>query len=512
MLKSVYDTNADNIVDHAALADTAPWTGITGKPASFTPSAHETTHLDNGSDVIPLASTTRTGLSPQIPSSNPAKQFHRGDNTYAQANYPDLTNIPASFVPSAHASTHVTAGSDIIVPASSSTSGLLKQVSGNTTDFVDGTNTCQNLISAIQPTIFALRLRTFSSIGNPTMEVDQRSAGNSVTLAAGSFAPMIIDRWQANKSAATATATVQQSSNLLTAPSTNFYITSKSLLTTIGTAQGSLAAGEFLTIGQTVEGPRLRELINDVHSVQLLVNSSVAGSFTMALRNVTGTAYSYVKLFALSANTWTWVTIPNIAVWTPSSTWPLTPGSGGYALTICLGAGTTYTTATQGSWVAGSFVAASGQTNLMASAGAQFSIAFVQHEPGPICSTPIDCPFTPDNYDACLRYFCKSWDYATAVGTASAVGVGGWVVPVAATTLFYGHEIFPKPMAKAPTVTIYNYSTGAANSISAPGAGNVTVSSVGNINSRGFPQITISSGTGVTVGPAYFHYTADTGW
>lgn len=32
MTKAVYDTNNDGIVDRAALADTAPWSGITGKP------------------------------------------------------------------------------------------------------------------------------------------------------------------------------------------------------------------------------------------------------------------------------------------------------------------------------------------------------------------------------------------------------------------------------------------------------------------------------------------------
>ena len=61
MLKSVYDTNNDGISDHAALADTAPWTGISGKPASFSPSAHGSTHLDNGSDPVPVATTLRTG-------------------------------------------------------------------------------------------------------------------------------------------------------------------------------------------------------------------------------------------------------------------------------------------------------------------------------------------------------------------------------------------------------------------------------------------------------------------
>ena len=80
MLKSVYDTNADNIVDHAALSDAAPWTGITGKPATypgdwstiankpatFVPSTHASSHLDNGADPIPIATTSRTGLLPVL--------------------------------------------------------------------------------------------------------------------------------------------------------------------------------------------------------------------------------------------------------------------------------------------------------------------------------------------------------------------------------------------------------------------------------------------------------------
>lgn len=66
MLKSVYDTNGDGISDHAALADSAPWTGITGKPATFNPSAHGATHLDNGSDPVPVVTATRTGLTPKL--------------------------------------------------------------------------------------------------------------------------------------------------------------------------------------------------------------------------------------------------------------------------------------------------------------------------------------------------------------------------------------------------------------------------------------------------------------
>ena len=54
--------------------------------------------------------------------------------------------------------------------------GLLRKVSGLTTDFVDGTNHCQDLGSGIK----LVMPRLFNSIGNPTFEVDQRNIGNAV--------------------------------------------------------------------------------------------------------------------------------------------------------------------------------------------------------------------------------------------------------------------------------------------------------------------------------------------
>lgn len=81
MLKSVYDTNSNNKVDAAESADTAPWTGITGKPANFTPSSHAATHLDNGSDVVPVVTTLRTGLAPKL--SGSAATYLDGTGNYS---------------------------------------------------------------------------------------------------------------------------------------------------------------------------------------------------------------------------------------------------------------------------------------------------------------------------------------------------------------------------------------------------------------------------------------------
>lgn len=41
MLTSAYDTNADGKVNAADAADAVPWAGVTGKPATFVPSAHD---------------------------------------------------------------------------------------------------------------------------------------------------------------------------------------------------------------------------------------------------------------------------------------------------------------------------------------------------------------------------------------------------------------------------------------------------------------------------------------
>lgn len=40
MLKTIYDTNNDGKVDSAEKADSVPWSGVTGKPSTFTPSSH----------------------------------------------------------------------------------------------------------------------------------------------------------------------------------------------------------------------------------------------------------------------------------------------------------------------------------------------------------------------------------------------------------------------------------------------------------------------------------------
>ena len=115
MLKAVYDVNGDGISDHAALADTAPWTGISGKPATFPPDSTamlKSVYDINGNNVV---------------------------DTCDSLAYGKLTGVPASFNPAGHFATHLDNGSDPIPVATISRTGSLRVLNGTATTFLDGT-------------------------------------------------------------------------------------------------------------------------------------------------------------------------------------------------------------------------------------------------------------------------------------------------------------------------------------------------------------------------------------
>jgi microcystin-dependent protein len=344
--------------------------------------------------------------------------------------------------------------------ADTTTSGLVNKLSGNATDYIGGDNACHDIVAAVQPTIWSARLRSFNAIGNPTFEVDQRNVGNTVAGISGGI--MIQDRWQGYKApAATLVASMGQNSvpagiNL---PGTSFAITRSFIRITLTTAQATLAASDFLLIQQFIEGPKWRELQNDVHSFQILVRSSVPNLiFSAGFRDYPTVTQCLFNPFTLgAANTWALLPLANLPIF-PAGNFVNTPGNIGYSLLITLASGSGNITPANGTWQSGSFLAAIGQSNFAASpVGSTFDIAFVQHEPGPLCTTPIDCPFT-QNYDGCLRYFQKSAVYGTKPGTDSPATVIGMAATIGtANTAVRGALRFIKSMAKAPTFTLtYN--------------------------------------------------------
>lgn len=399
------------------------------------------------------------------------------------------------------------AGSVGTIPLADTTQdGFLRKISGLSTDFVDGTNHCQPLA----PVIWSARLRSFNTIGNPNFEVCQRNTGALLTNpGAGAF---IEDRWPLNKIGASMGCTVQSiPGGGVPIPGLNFNISRGFLRLTLTAAQASLAASDQLNIFQYIEGARFRELSGDAHSVSLLVRSSVAGlKFGLRLGDSPSTT-NLTKLCTIpNANTWTLISLPNLPVW-PSGNFSTAPGALSYLLCIVLAAGATITAPANDTWQAGaSFLGAVGQSNFAASpVNSTFDIAFVQHEPGPLCSTLIDKPFT-QNLDECLRYYQKTYLYGAAAGAVSSGGMNNmYVLPSAHA---YTPIPFPKPMAKAPSVGIWNPSDGSNSLRNYSSNQNQVSSGPVYVGDRGYGGVLVGATAPASNWVCGWHHTADTGW
>jgi hypothetical protein len=360
--------------------------------------------------------------------------------------------------------------------------------------------------SATQAQIWSTRLRSFNSLGNCDFECDQRTVGAG-TSGAGTFAQ---DRWYRG---GTLSFSASRTGGVpVVIPGTSYAITQNILRLTLLAQKVSLAATDLMYMQQWVEGPSLRELISDTHSLSLLVRSSVANVvFGIALRD-SASAYTLTKLCTGgAANTWTLIQLPNLPVWSPSATWLLTPGSTGYIFDICLASGATNLSPANDTWQTGNFTGAAGQGNFANNlVNSTFDIAFVQHEPGAVCSTFMDKPFS-QNLDECLRYFTKSYNYATLPGTASNnAGAANVVAQASQNPLAY--LPFPSRMAKTPTITGYSTVTGAAN-IARDTTASVerTITSVSVVGEAAFGGFTLA-GLNSAIATYQLHWTADTGW
>jgi hypothetical protein len=393
---------------------------------------------------------------------------------------------------------------DLVTGPASATDGDLAVFSGATGKVLKVPSAAE-LLAELGPTIWGVRLNSFNAVQNPNFEVDQLNCG---AVVANNTSAYPCDRWWMGITGTMRVSTQQTvASPAIVFPGTNFNVSSKYMRLTLTTQQASLGASDSLAIATTVEGCNLRELLGGVHSMSLLVRSSVANlKFAVALNDVAG-AWSLTKLCTMgAANTWTLITLPNLPVWTGSVTWPVTAGAPAYLLYITLAAGTTVTAA-PGSWVAGAKVGATGMDNFANSAlSSTFDVAFVQHEPGDTCTTLIDKPFTV-NYDECLRYYCKSYNYATAVGTVTGIGAKTLIAPVTSATQGFGPVSWPKSLVRAPTVTFYNTSTGAANSVFDGSASHASpVAQV--VGETGFDYITFTTGVSAPR-QIYIQYKAD---
>lgn len=279
---------------------------------------------------------------------------------------------------------------------------------------VAGDVVCGGTLSAGNPLMFRNR------IINGDFRIDQRGSA-STPVTSGYSA----DRWVFYKNGSF-TATLGQVS---TPVQLNGFQYALKLNITSG---ASLSAGDYINLGQVIEGFNLADLMWGTPSaspitISFWIYSSITGTFSVALRNSAQNRAFVVNVTINGANAWQYVSInvPGDA----TGTWVVNNGIGLFT-TFTFACGSTNQTSTTGSWATGGSLGTSSTTNFAATTGNAVYITGVQLEKGTV-ATPFEVRPFGTELALCQRYYVrftgdgsyKPIGVATAISTTAATGI-----------------------------------------------------------------------------------------
>ena len=311
--------------------------------------------------------------------------------------------------------------------------------------YCDGTNVIvafdtMNTVSQNGGQLAGLRNR----IMNGKMDIAQRGT----SFAAIASAAYSLDRW-IDFYVTTAVATISQQADF---PSNNEF--QSSLRVAITTADTSIAAGDFFTVNQVIEGYNVRDLIGRTFTLSFWVRSSKTGTHCVTFQN-DGINRSFIAEYTISAaNTWEQKSITVTGGLITAGTWNWTNGRG-LLVGWVLASGSTYQT-TANAWQTGNFLATSAQVNCLDTIGNIFAITGVQLEAGSVATTFEQRPYGME-LALCQRYFYASGGAGFAYFHLS--------IPSTASNGRYLPIALP-PMRASPTVAIFGGGSIAATVIS----------------------------------------------
>jgi hypothetical protein len=261
---------------------------------------------------------------------------------------------------------------------------------------IDGTNGITQAGEFNSDSSFGFKNR----IINGAMVIDQRNAGASVTATTSS--PYTLDRWYA-QATVNSKYTVQQNAGAVTPP-----VGFSNYLGATSSAATVLAAGDYYCISQGIEGFNIADLAWGTANAKTVtlsfqVYSSQTGTFGGSLWTGNSGAYLPFSYSIPTANTWTNISVtiagPTIGSW-------YTNNSNGVTLNFSLGAGTTYSGGTAGTWSSTLYVQPSGCVNIVTFSGATFYITGIQLEAGST-ATSFDYRSIGTELALCQRYYYR---------------------------------------------------------------------------------------------------------
>lgn len=249
----------------------------------------------------------------------------------------------------------------------------------------------------------------------------------------------------------------------------------QSLEMVVTTPTSTIAAGDLAYINTRIEGYNWRIMAQQSMTLSFWVNSTLAGTYCIALRN-SGEDRSYVSEYTISlANTWE-KKIIHIPASPSAGTWVYDNTGVGIDVIFTVMSGTTWR-ATPGSWVSANAFSTANQVNWLASGGNFFNLSQVQLEPGDTAN-PFEVLAYQQELLDCQRYYAKTFPITTPAGnnagTPGALTYRTTVAGIHSQNLTW---VYPVIMRVAPTMTYYNPSANNSNWRSVTRAANSGASS-----------------------------------
>ena len=326
---------------------------------------------------------------------------------------------------------------------------------------------------------------------NGAMVIDQRNAGASVSVTAGTV-KRSVDMFGADIGAGIdGVFSMQQST---TVPTTGYK---NSLALTVTTANTDASSGRYYRFYTGIEGFNVADLNSGsataaTVTLSFWVRSSLTGTYCVGFQNAAFNR-SYAANYTInSANTWEQksitLTLDTTGTWANDNT-------AGLKIFWDLGSGSSFQQ-TANTWAASNTWLTSSQTNWINTNGATFYITGVQLEQN-TSATPFERRLYNQELANCQRYYQKSYAQGTAPGTNTSTGC--------VTFREYGTNVFlPNfqrslivTMRGSPTITWYT-TGGTAGSVTV-GVGTNTINTQYDISdaSTGWVYIngSVSSGS-----------------
>jgi hypothetical protein len=271
--------------------------------------------------------------------------------------------------------------------------------------------------------------------------------------------------------------------------------------------QNILSETQFTMFTQLIEGSIFYPLYSKPMVFSFWAKASLVGKYPFAMRNKDADR-SYVSTFEIfQPNVWEKKIIKISPI--TSGIWSINSEIGART-SIVLASGTTYLAPTLDTWLNGNFISHASCVNGVQSGATDFFITGVQIEEG-ISASNFERSGGSLSHELqlCQRYYEKSYDINTALGTSNNLGALGIVTPLStANSGFLKIPLFFTTTKRvAPSVNFYS-SSGTLGSITVVNT-NRTATPV-EISQRGVHAIQNTSGvTWNDQSPLVIHWTAD---